>query len=128
MQTRSAGTSQSAPGGVPARPTWLSAPRRWPPREERIIGPIVLTTHDWSRPQAGEPQMFNQPFLEWFTTVQPWTLPAVYVPLAVWMFWLSLRAGMAVSLSLGLFVAGLFLWTLMEYLIHRFSFHFTPHG
>lgn len=130
MQTPSAGTSQpsSSPGSLPVRPTWLSAPRLWPPREQRIVGPIVLTTHDWSRPQAGEPQMFNQPLLEWFTTVRPATLPAVYVPLAAWMFWLSLRAGVPVPISIGLFVAGLALWTLMEYLIHRFSFHFTPHG
>ena len=130
MRTRSIGTSALGPpsAGVPPRTTWLSAPRRWPPREERIIGPIVLTTHDWSRPQAGKPQMFNQPFLEWLTTVHPITLPAVYVPFAVWMFWRGLRAGITVPLSLGLFITGLFVWTLMEYLIHRFSFHFTPHG
>jgi sterol desaturase/sphingolipid hydroxylase (fatty acid hydroxylase superfamily) len=44
------------------------------------------------------------------------------------MFWLGLRAGVSISFSIALFVAGLALWTLMEYVIHRFSFHFTPHG
>jgi dihydroceramide fatty acyl 2-hydroxylase len=130
MQTPSAGTSQpsSSPGGVPARPTWLTAPLRWPPTEQRIVGPIVLTTHDWSRPQAGEPQMFNQRFIEWFTTVRPAMLPAVYVPLAAWMFWLGLRSGVSVSASIALFIAGLALWTLMEYVIHRYSFHHAPRG
>ena len=94
----------------------------------RIVGPIVLSTHDWSRPQVGEPQMFNQPFIEWFTTVRPAMLPAVYVPLAVWMFWLGLRSGVSVSASIAWFVAGLALWTLMEYVIHRFSFHLAPRG
>jgi len=116
------------PGGVSARPTWLTAPRLWPPRRQKIIGPIALTTHDWSRPQPGEPEMFNHPLLEWFTTVRPATLPAVYVPLAAWMFWLGLRSGIPVGASIAWFVGGLLLWTLMEYIIHRFSFHFTPRG
>ena len=128
MPTPTVGTvAPDSPGSAPPRPTWLTAPRRWPPRDERIVGPIVLTTHDWSRPQAGEPRMFNQPLLEWFTTVHPATLPAVYVPLAAWMFWLGLRS-VTLVVSLALFVSGLALWTLMEYVIHRFSFHFTPHG
>jgi hypothetical protein len=42
----------------------------------KIVGPIVLATHDWSRPKAGEPRMFDQAFLEWFTKVHPVVLPA----------------------------------------------------
>ena len=72
--------------------------------------------------------MFDQAFLEWFTWVHPAVVPAVYVPAAVWLFWRGLSAGLSAELSLGLFVAGVLLWTLMEYLIHRFSFHFTPRG
>jgi sterol desaturase/sphingolipid hydroxylase (fatty acid hydroxylase superfamily) len=121
-------SARDLPASPPPRLTWLSAPRRWPPTEQKIVGPIVLSTRDWSRPQPGEPQMFNQPFIEWFTTVRPATLPAVYVPLAAWMFWLGLRAGVSVSASIAWFVAGLGLWTLMEYVIHRFSFHHAPHG
>jgi len=88
----------------------------------------VLATHDWSRPRAGEPQMFNQPFIEWFTVVHPAVLPAVYVPLAAWMFWLGLHSGLSVPVSVASFVGGVALWTLMEYIIHRFSFHFAPRG
>ena len=88
----------------------------------------MLTTHDWSRPQAGEPRMFDQAFLEWFTDVNPSVLPAIYVPTSIWVFWLGLRAGISVPVSIAWFVAGLATWTLMEYVIHRFSFHFAPRG
>src|SRR5262249_31319387 len=111
-----------------SRLTWTSAPRRFPPGRQKIVGPIVLATHDWSRPQRGSPRMFDQDFLEWFTTVHPATLPAVYVPLAIWAFWYGLRVGVPVATSALLFVAGMALWTLLEYLIHRFSFHFVPRG
>jgi sterol desaturase/sphingolipid hydroxylase (fatty acid hydroxylase superfamily) len=123
--------------GVPAsptdassssRPTWLSAPRRFPLGRQRIIGPIVLATSDWSRPQAGEPRMFDQAFLEWFSHVHPATLPAIYVPASIWITWLGLQAGISMPASAMLFVAGLVLWTFMEYMIHRYSFHFAPRG
>lgn len=94
----------------------------------QIVGPIVLATDDWSRPKAGEPRMFDQSFLEWFTHVHPAALPAVYVPLAIWTFWRGLSAGVSIAQSCALVAAGLFLWTLMEYVIHRFSFHFAPRG
>ena len=72
--------------------------------------------------------MFDQPFLEWFTTVNPMSLPLVYVPLSMWTFWYGLRLGIPLGLSAELFVAGVFLWTLFEYILHRFSFHFVPRG
>jgi sterol desaturase/sphingolipid hydroxylase (fatty acid hydroxylase superfamily) len=129
MQAPAVGTTPSSPPpATPSKTTWLTAPRRWPPTRQKILGPIALDTHDWSRPQPGSPQIFNQPFIEWFTTVHPATLPAVYLPLVAWMFWLGLRAGISVPVSIAWFVGGLALWTLMEYLIHRFSFHFVPRG
>jgi dihydroceramide fatty acyl 2-hydroxylase len=127
VQTPTVSTHDSSPLKR-ARPTWLSAPRRFPPGRIRILGPIVLATHDWSRPQSGEPRMFDQAFLEWFTYVNPAVLPAVFIPIVAWLFWLGLRSGISIPLSLAWFAAGLGLWTLMEYLIHRFSFHFAPRG
>jgi len=122
-------TPRPRPAESPEGPiTWTSAPRHFPPRRVRILGPIVLATHDWSRPQHGEPRMFDQAFLEWFTKVSPVELPLFYVPAAIWVFWHGLTLGLSVSTSSGLFVAGIFLWTLLEYVIHRFSFHFTPRG
>ena len=72
--------------------------------------------------------MFDQGFLEWFTWVHPIVVPAVYVPAAVWTFWLGLSAGVSVAAACLCVALGILSWTLMEYLIHRFSFHFAPRG
>ena len=50
------------------------------------------------------------------------------LPTSIWVFWLGLRAGISVPVSIVWFVAGLATWTFMEYVIHRFSFHFAPRG
>jgi len=128
MQAPSVPTSAPDARSSSQRPTWLSAPRRFPPGRQRIIGPIVLATHDWSRPHPGGPRMFDQSFLEWFSHVHPAVLPAVYVPASIWTFWLGLQAGVSIPASAALFVAGLALWTFLEYVIHRYSFHFAPRG
>jgi hypothetical protein len=104
----------------PSRLTWTSAPRRFPPGRQKIVGPIVLEIHDWSRPKRGSPQMFDQPFLEWFTSVNPVWLPVFYIPLSIWAFWYGLHIGIAPGVSAALFAAGMVLWTLLEYLIHRY--------
>ena len=90
------------------------------------LGPITLDILDWTRPKAGHPRMFNQGFLEWFTCAHPVSLVVVYVPLVAFFVWRGLAAGWSSFAAAGLFVGGVGLWTLLEYLIHRFSFHFTP--
>lgn len=108
--------------------TWTNAPRRFPPGRIAVIEPIGLAVHDWSRPQPGRPRMFDQNFLEWFSHIHPASLIAVYVPASTFFVWYGLASGLSVARSALLFAVGLFGWTLLEYLIHRFSFHYTPRG
>jgi sterol desaturase/sphingolipid hydroxylase (fatty acid hydroxylase superfamily) len=113
---------------APPDETWTNAPRRFPPGRFAIVEPIGLAIHDWSRPQPGRPRMFDQNFLEWFSHIHPASLVVVYVPAALFFVWRSLATGVSPALTAGLFAVGLFGWTLLEYLIHRFSFHYTPRG
>lgn len=53
---------------------------------------------------------------------------AVYVPVAVWFLWRSYRAPGFIGSTWLLFVSGLFLWTLLEYAIHRGLLHFADVG
>src|SRR5690242_1035124 len=56
-------------------------------------------------------------------------------PLAIWLLYVSIILFMlvfaSISLEFGLgcmvaiFIAGMFSWTLFEYLMHRFAFHFV---
>ncbi len=70
-------------------------------------------------------RLFESDFLELFTHVHP-TIPlAIYLPTIgyfIYSVW-NLLTGFQISLF---FIAGIFFWTLTEYLLHRFVFHYEP--
>ena len=72
-------------------------------------------------------RLFRSGFLELFTHVH-WSVPIiVYLPVVVYCLWISPVSGVLSTAGLILeFVAGLFVWTLTEYLLHRFVFHYEP--
>lgn len=71
--------------------------------------------------------LFENPFLEKFTRVH-WSVPLmIYVPVIGWLLWLAAgREELTTGSISGLFLAGVFVWTLTEYLLHRFVFHYMP--
>ncbi|RMF22740.1 MAG: fatty acid hydroxylase [Bacteroidetes bacterium] len=72
-------------------------------------------------------RMFQSDFLEFFTKVH-WTVPLIlYVPVVVY-FLVQAVVDPVVGWfdGVGLFLLGVFLWTIAEYLIHRFVFHYEP--
>jgi len=93
-----------------------------------LVGPVTLSVHDWGAPRPGQPQMFNHPFLEWFTGTRPRTLVLIYLPVSAYFVWAGVVAGWSPLVSSLLFGGGVVLWTAMEYLLHRFVFHLTPRG
>jgi len=86
-------------------------------------------THDTAIPGTTPIRLFPSDTLEFFTHVHPAMVPIVWVPVAgaflVRGISLAGAAGHPYSVVPG-FVAGLILWTIAEYLLHRFIFHFTP--
>ena len=70
-------------------------------------------------------RMFKSDFLEVFSKVH-WTVPLfIYVPVIGYLFYLTIVDYKVPALEVfGLIVAGLFIWTITEYLLHRFIFHF----
>jgi len=72
-------------------------------------------------------RLFKSDFLEVFTHVH-WSVPLIiYVPVVSYLLY---RAAGAPELSLTsgalLLMAGIFFWTITEYLLHRFVFHYEP--
>lgn len=70
-------------------------------------------------------RVFQNPILERFTHVHPITPLVLWVPVISWLLWhafaiydLSLFSVIWVGLL------GVFVWTLTEYLLHRFVFHY----
>lgn len=65
-------------------------------------------------------RMFRSDLLERTTYVHPLIPHVIYIPILVALLVLSPLGPVA---SAGYFVLGLFVWTFLEYLLHRFAFH-----
>lgn len=69
-------------------------------------------------------RMFRSDSLERTTYVHPLVPHAIYVPILVALLVIS---PLDAAASAGYFVLGLFIWTFLEYLLHRFAFHAPAH-
>jgi sterol desaturase/sphingolipid hydroxylase (fatty acid hydroxylase superfamily) len=70
-------------------------------------------------------RMFDNNFLEAFSRVH-YTVPIIiYLPVIAYLLYLSITTYSLSALTIaGLFLAGIAVWSLAEYLLHRFVFHF----
>jgi sterol desaturase/sphingolipid hydroxylase (fatty acid hydroxylase superfamily) len=72
-------------------------------------------------------RLFKSDFLEFFTHISPVAVTVLWLPVAVYFLARGIAGGWGLHIPLG-FVLGLFVWTFAEYTLHRFLFHFPPHG
>ncbi len=74
-------------------------------------------------------RLFKSDFLEFFTHIHPVVVLILYVPVAAYFMVRALFPGAAQApageVLLG-YASGLMVWTLSEYLLHRFLFHYEP--
>lgn len=75
---------------------------------------------------SASPPLFESRFLDFFSRVHPSIPAVVFVPVIVVCFALGIQNGNSVLASFGLVAAGLLIWTLTEYWLHRVVFHFCP--
>jgi sterol desaturase/sphingolipid hydroxylase (fatty acid hydroxylase superfamily) len=68
----------------------------------------------------GKARIFNSPYLELFTKTHP-IIHVLYY--GGWIAYYMLQSEMLGTITLVLFSTGIFIWTLLEYLIHRYLFH-----
>jgi len=72
-------------------------------------------------------RMFESRLLEFFSHVHPATPLVIYGPVVLFMLVLALRQrALAVALVISLVVLGILIWTLVEYTMHRWVFHYEP--
>lgn len=72
-------------------------------------------------------RMFKSDFLDLFSRVSYWVPMAIFIPVVTIFFCLSIFYYEVSFLStLGYFGLGLFFWTIFEYVMHRFIFHYHP--
>ncbi|MCB0713848.1 MAG: sterol desaturase family protein [Ignavibacteriae bacterium] len=72
-------------------------------------------------------RMFDSNFMEFFSHIHPSTPVVFFLPVVIWMIWLSAAVNELSAITIvGLFFLGLFFWTFIEYVLHRFVFHYQP--
>ncbi|MBL8006020.1 MAG: sterol desaturase family protein [Ignavibacteria bacterium] len=70
-------------------------------------------------------RLFENPVLEYFSHIHPATPLVVFIPVILVTFYFG-AAEIGVLQGVFFLIAGIFLWTLMEYVIHRWAFHYHP--
>jgi sterol desaturase/sphingolipid hydroxylase (fatty acid hydroxylase superfamily) len=70
-------------------------------------------------------RLFKNPVLEYFSHIHPRVPFIVYLPILFWCLYSGLAAHSVVAVLLSALV-GLLFWTLTEYIMHRFVFHYHP--
>jgi len=76
------------------------------------------------RPRHGSPQMFTVPWVEkYLSRVRPWHVVAIWGPFTIYLLVRASATQDAPAIA-GWAALGVFSWTLLEYLLHRFVFHF----
>lgn len=86
--------------------------------------PNTTTARASARPTTT--RMFKSNFFEFFSRVHPSMPFIVWLPvIAVMLYRTHARADLGVAPAVGLFVGGLVVWTLTEYVLHRYVFHWT---
>jgi len=74
-------------------------------------------------------RMFKSDFMESLSRVHPSVPLIIFVPVILYMLYLSIFEFKIGVLSIvGLVIFGLFIWTITEYLLHRFVFHWELKG
>lgn len=74
-------------------------------------------------------RLFKSDFLEFFTHIHPVVVLVLYVPLVAFFLGRALLPGEAhgaMGPVLLAYAAGIMVWSLSEYLLHRFVFHYEP--
>ena len=74
-------------------------------------------------------RLFKSDFLEFFTHIHPAVVLMLFVPVVLFFMVQTLSAGGATAqpfMVFAVYAAGIFVWSLSEYVLHRFVFHFEP--
>ena len=71
-------------------------------------------------------RLFKSDFLEFFTHIHPAVVLIIWVPVMLVFLALAIRSDLGASQIILGILLGVFLWTLTEYAVHRFIFHFKP--
>ncbi|MEI8053905.1 MAG: sterol desaturase family protein [Bacteroidota bacterium] len=75
----------------------------------------------------GQAMLFRNEYIEYLTKTHPLVIWVIYLPILIlFPYYAAHSLQMDTKKIMILFLAGIFFWTLTEYLLHRFIFHYQP--
>ena len=79
-----------------------------------------------SKFNKGNAKIFKNPFLESLTKTNPLSNIIIYgIALTLAIYYAINNIGLPALSLIGLFISGIFFWTLAEYILHRYIFHWV---
>ncbi|KAG2309048.1 hypothetical protein Bca52824_028796 [Brassica carinata] len=69
------------------------------------------------------PRFFHSDFWEFLTLTRWWVVPVIWLPVSLWCMSMSVSRGLSLPEIVPLIALGIFIWTFIEYTLHRFLFH-----
>ncbi|KAH8974855.1 hypothetical protein BDL97_01G123200 [Sphagnum fallax] len=69
------------------------------------------------------PRFFQSDFMESLTKTLWWVIPLVWMPVVFWSQVVALQRGLPLEKLFTTVPTGIFIWTFIEYFLHRFLFH-----
>ncbi|RRT39924.1 hypothetical protein B296_00030033, partial [Ensete ventricosum] len=69
------------------------------------------------------PRLFANDILELLTRTVWWAVPVIWLPVVCCCLIMSIRMGISLLQLASMVLLGVFLWTFVEYTVHRFIFH-----
>ncbi|KAG0041329.1 fatty acid alpha-hydroxylase, partial [Gryganskiella cystojenkinii] len=101
----------------------LSQPLLWQLWNSDFSKAFYLEQVHIPRHLSGPARIFGSPYLEVFTKTPWYMIPIFWLPIIAYNVHRSLETGLAVDQVAVYFLSGMAIWTLAEYVIHRFLFH-----
>ncbi len=75
----------------------------------------------------GQAKLFQNQYLEYLTKTHPLVIWGMYLPILILFPYFGMASkGISGLNALVLFIAGMLFWSLTEYILHRFAFHYHP--
>ncbi len=82
--------------------------------------------HERTARLSASPPLFKSRFLDFFSRIHPAVPAVIYIPVIIGLVVLGVDRGAGAGETVLLVLAGLFIWTLSEYWLHRKIFHWEP--
>jgi len=75
----------------------------------------------------GQAKIFKNAYLEYLTKTHPLVIWGMYAPILLLLpYYAIAKLEYSFLQTVGIFVGGMLFWTLTEYILHRFAFHYDP--